>query len=74
MLVANPQAFMDGAVFTVTYATWLDEDTKQGAVNRIAVLLDDLQVMLSPVPPTSTRELIRLRLSADILVGELANP
>lgn len=74
MLIANPQTFMDGAVFTVTYATWLDEDTKQGAVNRIAVLLDDLQVMLSPVPPTSTRELIRLRLSADILVGELANP
>lgn len=72
MLAANPQDFLDGKVFKATYKSWEDEDTRTGAVHRIAVLLDDLQVMLAPNLPVSTRELVRLRMSADILSADLA--
>lgn len=74
MLVAHPDDLLDGRVFRSKYGSWLNDDTRQGIVNRIAVLLDDLQVVLSPAPPSSPRELIRLRMSADILAGELARP
>lgn len=72
LLMAHPDKLMDGAVFTTTYASWSDENTRIDQIDRVAVLLGDLGRMLSVGKGTAPRELKRYLLSADLMADEVA--
>ena len=72
LMEAHPELLLDGGVFSTKYAQWGDDEARVDQIERLGVLLGDLGRMGRVGKPTSSRELARFGLSADLLVEEIA--
>ena len=71
VLDSHPEALLDGGVFTTKYAQWADDEARADQKERLSVLLGDLGRMLRVGKSTTSRELTRFGLSADLLDEEI---
>jgi hypothetical protein len=63
----DPAAFLDGAVFTATWAGWSDEKARDRQVSQVTRLLDTVGEFLADPGTKSRMELSMIRLTVDML-------
>jgi hypothetical protein len=72
LLTARPDLFLDGEVFSTSWAGWSDPAAKNRQVQRLSRLLDTIGEFLSRAGSKSRLELAMARLTLDMLDDEIA--
>ena len=67
-----PEAFMDGSVFAAPYADIANNPGRRVSVGKVAGYLYDVALLADAQTPPPKDELVRARLSLNLLRGELA--
>ncbi|WP_203972736.1 ATP-binding protein [Planotetraspora silvatica] len=62
-----PAAFMDGAVYSMAWASWTDEQARDRQVSHVARLLETVGEFVADASHKSRQELVMTRLAIDML-------
>jgi hypothetical protein len=72
LLKGRPDAFMDGQVFSASYATLTDAEAQRAGLDRVTDLLSDVAALSDQPVRRRSEELQRGRLSISLLSDELS--
>jgi histidine kinase/DNA gyrase B/HSP90-like ATPase len=67
LVTEDPGAFLDGAVFTVTWTGWSDAEARSRQVSQVVRLLETTGEFLADRGAKNRQELAMIRLTADML-------
>ncbi|WP_020519355.1 ATP-binding protein [Catelliglobosispora koreensis] len=72
LIERRPDVFLDGRVFSREHTALTDDTARALAVSRITSLVSELALMADHTPKLHVDELLRVRLSCDLVERELA--
>jgi hypothetical protein len=71
LIERRPDAFLDGRVFQRRYSTLTDETARSLGLSRVTNLVNEIALMADHTPRLEVEEMLRMRLSCDLVEREL---